>query len=141
MRARKQGRSHLSAWDDLSLNRVFLAIACAILLVTGTFHGDRLSSPMRFRLWSDLRGTIRWGSRPACWSSRYFGLAMQYFFLRFEIAGRCTSGCFCFWPGCFRWSPGRSSMASWFGNDDDLGQIDLQPEPDGGDRDQCGGKR
>ena len=28
--------SHLSFWDDLSLNRVFLAILCAILLLTGT---------------------------------------------------------------------------------------------------------
>ena len=36
LRARKQGLGQLPAWDDLSLNRLFLAGACAILLVTGT---------------------------------------------------------------------------------------------------------
>ncbi len=37
LRARKQELGQLPAWNDLSLNRLFVAAACAILLVTGTF--------------------------------------------------------------------------------------------------------
>ena len=35
MARRKQGRTHLPAWDDLALNRLFLVIACAIVLAVG----------------------------------------------------------------------------------------------------------
>ena len=45
LRARKQGQSHLPFWDDLSLNRVFLAILCAILLVDR--HGHLASGHRR----------------------------------------------------------------------------------------------
>ena len=36
-RARRMGLAHLPWWDDLSLNRVFLMISCAIVLATATF--------------------------------------------------------------------------------------------------------
>ena len=39
-RAQKQGRSHLPWWDDLSINRVFLVIACTIVLAAATAAGS-----------------------------------------------------------------------------------------------------
>ncbi len=68
-RARKQGRGHLSWWEDLALNRVFLVIASAIVLATATaavVHGGCSTSPggsAPFR----QPGIFRWPSRSACW--------------------------------------------------------------------------
>ena len=41
-RAQKQGRSSLSIWDDLSINRPFLVVVCALVLITATLAWNRL---------------------------------------------------------------------------------------------------
>ncbi len=45
-RAVKQGRPRPSFWDDLSPNRPFLAVVCALVLIAGTIAWRRLGGPM-----------------------------------------------------------------------------------------------
>jgi hypothetical protein len=95
LRARKQGQSHLPAWNDLSLNRVFLAIVCAILLVTGTIMGSasvRAPKVMPFDAVADYPLGVAMGVLVV----GYFGLAMQYFFLAFGARGKMYFGLFLF---------------------------------------------
>jgi hypothetical protein len=96
-RARKQGRSHLPPWDDLSLNRVFLLIACAIVLVTATIAWSVSPAPTT----SFGPGEVIQAAYPLAIASgvlvvAYFGLAMQYFLLRFGARGAMYFGLFLF---------------------------------------------
>ena len=128
-RAHKQGRSRLSSWDDLSLNRVFLAIACAVVLITTTFAWD-VVSPLTIPIYgSDLRG-YPMGIATGVLVVGYFGLAMQYFNLRFENRGTMYFGLFLFLAWLLPLVGGTIvSMASWFGNDNTLGQIVFSLSP------------
>jgi hypothetical protein len=85
-RARKQGRSHLPPWDDLALNRVFLLIACTILLVTATaaWHSGLVSASATGRV---VSGAFALAIANDVLVVAYFGLAMQYFLLRFGGRG------------------------------------------------------
>ena len=67
-RARKQGRSHLSWWEDLAINQVFVIIACAIVLAAATSVRWALAHPSRgLPLSFRHPGIFRWPSRSACW--------------------------------------------------------------------------
>jgi hypothetical protein len=96
-RARRMGLAHLPWWDDLSLNRVFLAIACAIVLATATFAtGGAAESPS-----IGLRSNGDGGSFPLAIAAgvlvvAYFGLAHQYFALRFGARARIYFSLFLF---------------------------------------------
>ena len=87
-RAKKQGRSHLPWWDDLSINRVFLVIACAIVLATATAAGSVVGDDQ-----SGAFGTRSFpGNFPLAIAIgvlvvAYFGMALQYFLLRFGRRG------------------------------------------------------
>ena len=95
LRARKQGHSNLAPWDDLSLNWLFLVGACAILLVTGTVIWNAgANAPAALPA-----GAVR--NYPlavalAVLVVGYFGLGMQYFFLRFGPRGKMYFGLFLF---------------------------------------------
>ncbi len=83
-RARKQGLAHLPWWDDLSLNRVFLVIACAIVLVTATVASS--GSPEAIAPGSvpnSVAGSFPLAIAAGVLVGAYFGLAHQYFALRF----------------------------------------------------------
>jgi len=85
-RARKQGLSHLPPWDDLSLNRVFLVIACTIVLVTATVAWQASPVPGFVAAGPVARGfplAIACGVLVVA----YTGLALQFFLLRFGGRG------------------------------------------------------
>jgi len=87
-RARKQGRSHLPPWDDLSLNRVFLVLASIIVLVTATIGWQ--ASPVPALL--VVANPLFMSAFPLAIASgvlvvAYVGLALQFFQLRFGARG------------------------------------------------------
>ncbi len=94
-RALKQGRKHLPAWHDLALNPVFLVIACGIVLASATVAWNGFNRA-RF----DGR-TVHLTAFPlaiatAVLTVAYFGLALQYFLLRFGARGKLYFGLFLF---------------------------------------------
>jgi len=94
-RARKQGQRRLSVWNDLSLNRLFLAITCAIVLTTTTFAWG-VVSPVSIPIWgTDLQG-YPMAIAISVLVVAYFGLAMQYFNLRFGARAKMYFGLFLF---------------------------------------------
>ena len=95
LRATKRGETHLSAWDDLSLNRVFLATLGAIVLVTGTIiWRAAVAAPMA--LPQGAISNYPMGVALCVLVVAYFGLAMQYFLLRFGSRGKMYFGLFLF---------------------------------------------
>jgi hypothetical protein len=95
-RALKKGLTHLPWWDDLSLNRVFLAAICAIVLTTATCIWNGANGPQAGEI-------VRISSRPfplaiatGVLVVAYFGLAHQYFLLRFSARGKIYFGLFLF---------------------------------------------
>jgi hypothetical protein len=95
-RARKLGRRHLSVWHDLSLNRVFLAIACAAVLATATFAwGVVIEVSSTYFGSTDLKG-YPMAIATSVLVVAYFGLAMQYFNLRFGARAKMYFGLFLF---------------------------------------------
>jgi hypothetical protein len=87
-RARKQGRASLPWWDDLALNRVFLAIACALVLITATFAstGAVGPAPMGLAANPDV-GSFPLAIAVGVLVVAYFGLGHQFFLLRFGGRG------------------------------------------------------
>ncbi len=87
-RAQRQGRSHLPWWDDLSLNRVFLVITCAIVLATANVARSVVGDDP-----SDKFGAHAFpGNFPLAIAIgvlvvAYFGMALQYFLIRFGRRG------------------------------------------------------
>jgi hypothetical protein len=95
LRAKKQGLSHLSAWDDLTLNRLFLAAVCAILLVTGTvIWRAGIGAPLA--LPAEAVKNYPLGVAMGVLVVAYIGLGMQYFMLRFGARGKMYFGLFLF---------------------------------------------
>ena len=78
-----KGCSHLPSWDDLSLNRVFLVIACAIVLVTATFAWTQQPASRRPAAGAAIATSFPLAIASGVLVVAYFGLAMQYFLLRF----------------------------------------------------------
>jgi hypothetical protein len=95
LRAMKQGLSHLPFWDDLALNRVFLSILCAILLLTGTIIW-RAGIDAPLALPSDAVRNYPMGIAMSVMVVAYFGLGLQYFHLRFGARGKMYFGLFLF---------------------------------------------
>jgi hypothetical protein len=96
-RARRMGLAHLPWWDDLSLNRVFLVIACAIVLATATFAAGGAAESANFGFAASRDS----GSFPLAIAAgvlvvAYFGLAHQYFALRFGGRARIYFSLFLF---------------------------------------------
>jgi hypothetical protein len=85
-RARKQGRTHLPAWDDLALNRLFLAIACAIVLASATLAWNGAFDPRLGRS-RQLPRSFPLAIATAVLTIAYFGLALQFFLLWVRVRG------------------------------------------------------
>jgi hypothetical protein len=85
-RAYKLGKPRLSFWDDLALNRPFLAIACMLVLCTSTIAWNQLSrsSPGGFGI---VRQAYPLAIANGVIVMAYFGLALQFFLLRFGRRG------------------------------------------------------
>ena len=89
------GLTQLAPWDDLSLNWLFLVGACAILLVTGTVIWNAgVNAPMA--LPPGAVSNYPLAIALAVLVVAYFGLGMQYFFLRFGSRGPMYFGLFLF---------------------------------------------
>jgi hypothetical protein len=83
-RARKKRLAHLPWWEDLSLNRVFLVIACSIVLVTANLATSVSAERSAFAFPpSPISGSFPLAVAAGVLVSAYFGLAHQYFALRF----------------------------------------------------------
>jgi hypothetical protein len=85
-RARKQGRTHLPVWDDLALNRLFLVIACAIVLASATLAWNGAFDP-RLGRYSPLPRSFPLAIATAVLTIAYFGLALQFFLLWIRVRG------------------------------------------------------
>jgi len=85
-RARKQGRTHLPAWDDLALNRLFLVIACAIVLTSATLAWNGAGGPRSGRQ-GLLSRSFPLAIATAVLTIAYFGLALQFFLLWIRVRG------------------------------------------------------
>jgi hypothetical protein len=85
-RAHKQGKASLALWDDLSLNRPFLAVVCAILLITATIAWNRLRGEYLGRNLV-FREAFPLAIADGVVVVAYFGLALQFFQLRFGRRG------------------------------------------------------
>jgi hypothetical protein len=122
-RAQKQGRAQLPWWDDLSVNWIGLAILAAIVLAAGTIAWSFPGSPSPSYI-----GNRSWGSFPLALATAvlvvaYFGLAFQYFLLRFAGRGRTYFALFLFvtwllplvtaWIQAMAWGPMASSEAGY----------------------------
>lgn len=96
-RARKQGRAHLRWWDDLALNRVFLAIACVIVLITATLasSGAIESVPMGLAA-NQALGSFPLAIAVGVLVAAYFGLGHQFFSLQFGARGKLYFALFLF---------------------------------------------
>jgi hypothetical protein len=85
-RAQKQGHPGLPFWDDLSTNRPWLAALCAVILITATLAWNRLRAAD-----ASINSAVREGLPLAIVHGvlvvAYFGLALQYFLLRFGRRG------------------------------------------------------
>jgi hypothetical protein len=96
-RARKLGKLVLPWWDDLSLNWIFLAILAAIVLAAGTLTWSTPGDPV----WAPMNPLSSGGSLSLALATgvltvAYFGLALQFFLLRFAGRGRMYFGLFLF---------------------------------------------
>lgn len=85
-RALRPGQPRVSYWDDLAINRVFLITICAVVLAAATIGWNRLAERRMFA------GTLDRDSFPLAIANgvlvvAYFGLAHQYFQLRFGRRG------------------------------------------------------
>lgn len=85
-RAQKQGRMKLPWWDDLSVIGNSLIILAAIVLVAGSLAGTVAAGTPSSWLASREQGPYPLALAAAVLTVAYFGLALQYFQLRF--AGR-----------------------------------------------------
>jgi hypothetical protein len=98
-RARKKGGDRLPWWDDLSLNRAFLVITCGIVLITGTLAwqapGDLAGSGGIYGAASSA-GNVPLAIAIGVLVVAYFGLAHQYFLLKFGGRGKTYFALFLF---------------------------------------------
>jgi hypothetical protein len=71
-------------WNDLSLNRVFLVVECAIVLVTATFASSGAAAiPTGVYASSSVAASLPLAIALGVLVVAYFGLAHQYFSLQF----------------------------------------------------------
>ncbi|MGP0062274.1 MAG: hypothetical protein ACLQGP_01565 [Isosphaeraceae bacterium] len=122
-RAHKLGRGRLPWWDDLSVNWVGLAIIAGIVLAAGTIAGafPGQTAP-------SFAGGAPAGSYPLALATAvlvvaYFGLAFQYFQLRFGGRGKTYFSLFLFvtwllplvaaWIQVAAWGPSSSEESGY----------------------------
>jgi hypothetical protein len=96
-RAVRQGQSRLPWWHDLAWNPIFVAIACGVVLVTGTIGWSGASGSAAVQVMERLTSrSYSLATATAVLVVAYFGLAYQYFTLRFRARGRIYFSLFLF---------------------------------------------
>jgi hypothetical protein len=95
-RARKGGLTHLPWWDDLSLNRVFLVITCGIVLATSSVMSNGDTGLQAGEIAARRRDAFPLAIAAGVLVVAYFGLAHQFFSLRFGPRGKIYFGLFLF---------------------------------------------
>jgi hypothetical protein len=94
-RAQKQGKTRLPWWDDLSFNWVGLALIAGIVLAAGTIAGTvAAGAPNAFA--ASRQGSFPLALAATVLTVAYFGLAFQYFLLRFAKRGAMYFALFIF---------------------------------------------
>jgi hypothetical protein len=94
-RALKRGQSQLPWWDDLALNLICVVVLSALVLVAGTMAWQTATQPSVERDQMSSRG-YSLALATGVLVTAYFGLALQYFALRFGARGRIYYGLFLF---------------------------------------------
>jgi hypothetical protein len=94
-RASKQGRTNLPVWDDLALNRLFLVVACAIVLTAATLAWNG-AGDLRSGFRNQLMRSFPLAIATAVLTIVYFGLALQFFLLWTRMRGIIFFGLFLF---------------------------------------------
>jgi hypothetical protein len=95
-RAQKLGRMRLPWWNDLSVNWLSVASLAAIVLVAGTVAGTVSFGASAPFLANRDKGSYTLALAAAVLTVAYFGLALQYFQLRFGKRGVMYFGLFLF---------------------------------------------
>jgi len=116
-RARKQGRGHVSWWEDLAINRVFVIIACVIALVSATLARWAIGNPQTGNSFViSTSGNFALAIAIGVLVIAYFGMAVQYFLLRFGRRGPTSFALFLFLAWLVPLVAGTSvAMASMYG--------------------------
>jgi len=94
-RARKAGRTHLPWWDDLALNRVSLFIACFLVLLSANIAWSQSGKEPRF-VSNSMAAAIPLAIATGVLVVAYFGLALQFFLLRYGARAKIYFGLFLF---------------------------------------------
>jgi hypothetical protein len=94
-RARKHGRTLPPAWDDLALNRLFLLVACAIVLVGATLVWNMMGDSLAIGQMPPPK-TFPLAIATGVLVVAYFGLALQFFSLWGRVRGLVFFGLFLF---------------------------------------------
>jgi hypothetical protein len=95
-RAQKQGRTRLPWWHDLSVNWLSVALLAAIVLAAGTIAGTAAAGAFGPSAADRRMGSYPLALAAAVLTVAYFGLAVQYFQLRFARRGPMYFGLFLF---------------------------------------------
>jgi hypothetical protein len=117
-RARKQGRGHLSWWEDLAVNQVFVMIACAIALAAASLARWAIGTSLPGRSFvGSTTGNFPLAIAIGVLVIAYFGMAIQYFLLRFGRRGPTYFALFLFLAWLVPLVAGTSvAMASPYGD-------------------------
>jgi hypothetical protein len=94
-RARRVGRAHLSWWDDLAINRVFLFLACLLVLFTGNLAWSQSESAQGF-VRNSTDSAIPLATAMGVLVVAYFGLGIQFFLMGYGPRGKIYFGLFLF---------------------------------------------
>jgi hypothetical protein len=96
-RALKQEHKRLRWWHDLALNQVFLLIICTLVLVTASIGWSGAVDPVAMQSFNRMTArAYSLATAAAVLVVAYFGLAYQYFTLRFGARGRVFFSLFLF---------------------------------------------
>jgi hypothetical protein len=94
-RARKQGRPHLPWWNDLAINRVYLFATCFLVLASANIAWSQSGKEPRF-VSNSMAAAFPLAIATGVLVVAYFGLALQFFLLRFGARGQMYFGLFMF---------------------------------------------
>jgi hypothetical protein len=94
-KAAKEGRKYPAAWSDRGLNRIAVFALCAVVLAAPTVVWRAVEEPAS---WASQRGPVSYSLPIAIGvlTVAYFGLALQYFQLRFGRRGTTFFALFLF---------------------------------------------
>lgn len=126
-RAARMGRSRLSIWDDLSLNRPALAVLCLIVLVGATVAWNSIAGGPGPALAPQDRGRVSLAIAVGVVVVAYVGLAYQYFTLAFPKRAAAAFGVFLFFAWAVPLMAGGVAGASGLGEVAAISLLSISP--------------